>query len=436
MIKLLALFLLLLASLHAQKSINVLTRNAPTTYYFASDGTEAGFDYDLITAFAKDRGYKLNFIVKHSIKEVIEDLEKGKGDVAVAGLTRTDERVKKFIVTPGYYDVQEQVVCGYNKEPKTIEDLKKYKIQIIKKSSYVETLKNLKKEYKFLKWSEHEGYTTEHIFDKIDKKEVDCTLADSNIVAINRRYFPHLHIAFPVSETRQLVWMLPKKSDSFKLRNEITQWMLKFKDSKKYEQIKDRYFAHTEFFDYVDLSVYHKRIKTLLPKYIDSFRRGGAKYGIDWRLLAAQAYQESHWNPRAKSPTGVRGMMMLTQATAKELGVTNRLNYRHSIEGGAKYMKNLLRRTSEGVKNKQDRYKFALAAYNIGMGHVYDAIRLGKTLDKNPYVWVNMKKILPLLAERKYFKKLRYGYARGSEPVKYVRRINNYYDILKQYYKK
>ncbi len=433
--KVIFLVFIIMASLYAQKTLNVLTRNAPTTYFYAADGTRAGFDYDLIMAFAKQRNYKVNFIVKNSIKEVIEALAKGEGDIAAAGLTQTDARRKEFLLTPGYYEVQEQIVCGYNKKPDDINDLKKYKIEIITKSSYVESMQALKKEHPFLKWTENEGYTTEHIFDRIDKKKIDCTVADSNIIAINRRYYPHLYVAFPISEMRSLSWMLPKKSSSFKLSNEITQWIVKFKKSKEYAQIKDRYFAHTEFFDYVDLSIYHKRIKMVLPKYRDSFKRAGKKYGLDWRLLAAQAYQESHWNPRAKSPTGVRGMMMLTLPTAKELGVTNRLNYRHSIEGGAKYMKNLIRRTSDGVKGKANRYKFALASYNIGMGHMFDAIRLGKKIDKNPYTWVNMKKILPLLAERKYYKQLRYGYARGSEPVKYVRRINNYYDILRQYYK-
>jgi len=432
----LVIFFMMVCVAYAQQSLNVLTRNAPTTYYYAPDGTLAGFDYDMVMAFAKANDYKVNFILKHSIKEVIEALEKGEADLAAAGLTATDVRSQKFLMTPGYYDVQEQIVCGYKKMPKSSKDLKNYSIEIIKKSSYVETMQALRKKNPSLKWRENEGYTTEHIFDKINKKKIDCTVADSNIIAINRRYFPHLHVGFAVSEPRSLSWLLPKNSRYFKLRNQITKWLVNFKKSKRYAAIKDRYFSHTEFFDYVDLSVYHQRIKARLPKYIGSFQRAGKKYGIDWRLLAAQAYQESHWNPKAKSPTGVRGMMMLTLPTAKELGVTNRLNYRHSIEGGAKYMKNLLRRTSDGVKGKRDRYKFALAAYNIGMGHVFDAIRLGKRIDKNPYTWMNMKKILPLLAERKHYKELRYGYARGSEPVAYVRRINNYYDILRQYYKK
>jgi len=129
-------------------------------------------------------------------------------------------------------------------------------------------------------------------------------------------------------------------------------------------------------------------------------------------------------------------MMMLTLSTAKAMDVKNRLNYRESIDGGAKYLVRQIEHVPKGVKSMSDREKFALAAYNIGRGHMYDAIRLGKILGKDPYVWMNMKEILPMLSERKYYKKLKYGYARGREPVRYVTRINNYFDILKQYYKK
>ncbi len=436
LLHLLIVFLLTASVTAAEKTLNVLTRNSPTTLYYGSENRMLGFEHDLVQAFAKEKGYKVNFIIKHSIKEVLESLEKNEGDFAAAGLTRTKSREKKFFMGPGYLDVQEQVVCGYKKMPKNVDSLIKYKLEIIIKSSYIESMEQLKLEHPKLSWKEHEGYTTEHIFERIDKKKVDCTVADSHIIAINRRYYPHLHVTFPVSEQESLAWMMSKQGGSYKLMSEMNLWFKKFKTSQEFAVIKDRYFAHVEIFDYVDIAVYHKRIKSRLPKYIDSFRRGGEKYGIDWRLLAAQAYQESHWNPKAKSPTGVRGMMMLTQATAKQMGVTNRLNYRHSIEGGAKYLAQQIKRAPENVKGVENRVKFALAGYNIGRGHIYDAIRLGKKLGKDPYVWVNMKEILPLLSERKHYKQLRYGYARGHEPVTYVTRINNYFDILKQYYDK
>jgi membrane-bound lytic murein transglycosylase F len=436
---LLCILIILLLGVHSyagEKVLKVLTRNSPTTLYYGSDNSMLGFEHDLVQAFAKDNGYKVKFIVKHSIKEVLESLTKGEADFAAAGLTRTKEREKLFFMGPSYLNVQEQVVCGYGKTPKNIKELMNYKIEIITMSSYVESMNLLKSEYPELKWKEHEGYTTEHIFDRIDKKKVDCTVADSHIIAINRRYYPQLHVSFPISEQQFLAWMMPKRGGSYELVSKMNLWFKKFKKSQRFAMIKDHYFSHVEIFDYVDISVYHKRIKNRLPKYIASFRRGGKKYGIDWRLLAAQAYQESHWNPRAKSPTGVRGMMMLTLSTAKAMDVKNRLNYRESIDGGAKYLVRQIEHVPKGVKSMSDREKFALAAYNIGRGHMYDAIRLGKILGKDPYVWMNMKEILPMLSERKYYKKLKYGYARGREPVRYVTRINNYFDILKQYYKK
>lgn len=418
----------------SEKSIKILTRNAPTTFYYAADNSMVGFEYDLVQAFAKDKNYKVKLIVKNSIDEVINSLKNEEADIAAAGLSMTDKRAKDFIFSPAYYEVQEQVVCAYKKHPENIADLKNYSIEVIKNSSYVETFIGLKKSNPELTWKEDIGYTTEHMFDFLDKKNFDCTLADSNIVAINRRYYPHLHVAFGVSEKEQLSWLLPKSKKSSQLYKDINAWFSVFKKSEDFLRIKDKYFSHVEIFDYVDIAKYHTRIKKRLPQYLGSFQRGAKKYKLDWRLLAAQAYQESHWNPTAKSPTGVRGMMMLTLPTAKELGVTNRLNYRHSIEGGAKYMSRLLKRIPKGVNVTSDRYMFALAGYNIGMGHLYDAIRLGKKLGINPYSWRNMKILLPKLAQKKYYKSLRYGYARGSEPVKYVERIHNYFDILRQYY--
>ncbi len=417
------------------KVLNVLTRNAPTTFYYGANNQKRGFEYDLVNAFAASQGYRVNFIVKYSIKEVLEALERGEADFAAAGLTHTAQREKLFLMGPHYFDVQEQVVCGYTKRPKTLEDLPNYQLEIIQKSSYVETMHQLQKRLPDLHWIEHEGYTTEHIFERISKHKIECTLADSHIIAINRRYYPHMNVSFAVSEKEHLVWMFPKTDAAVTLRDNVKEWFEHFKDSKQFHSIKDSYFSHVEIFDYVDVSIYHRRISTLLPRYIHLFRAAGKRHRIDWRLLAALAYQESHWNPNATSPTGVRGMMMLTHPTALQMGITNRLDANQSINGGARYIAKQIRHAPKRVKGMSERIKFALAGYNVGRGHIYDAILLGKKLGYDPYLWVNMKKILPLLSERTYFKDLKYGYARGQEPVDYVRRITNYYDILRQHYK-
>lgn len=439
--KLLSILLFLVISLFAQQPsakhkevITVLTRNAPTTFYYGTENLKRGFEYDLVEAFARDNNYEVKFIVKDSISSVLSALKNGEGDFIAAGLTDTKERRKEFLIGPGYLDVQEQVVCGAKKNPKSKEELVNYKIEIIAKSSYIETMKSIKKDIPSLKWQEHLGYTTEHIFERISKNKIECTISDSHIALLNRRYYPTMHVAFAVSDLEKLAWIFPKNNKSIHLHKKVTKWFNKFKKTEKFRNIKDIYFAHAELFEYYDVHIFHKRIKTLLPKYIKLFKEAGKKYKIDWRFIAAQSYQESHWNKNAKSPTGVRGMMMLTLPTAKQMGIKNRLDPRQSIEGGTKYMARQIKYAPKHVTGRIDRIKFALAGYNVGRGHIYDAIALGKKLGKNPYLWMNMKEILPLLSQRKYFKDLKYGYARGNEPVKYVTRINNYFEILTQYY--
>lgn len=159
------------------------------------------------------------------------------------------------------------------------------------------------------------------------------------------------------------------------------------------------------------------------------YKNAADKYGLDWKLLAAMGYQESHWNPKAVSPTGVRGIMMLTLQTAGHLGIKNRLDPESSIMGGAKYLDQIRRRFPEELK-EPDRTWFAMAAYNVGYYHVIDAQILARKLGKDPNKWLDLQTVLPLLAQKKWYKKTLYGYARGWEPVKYVTNIRRYYDLL------
>ena len=171
-------------------------------------------------------------------------------------------------------------------------------------------------------------------------------------------------------------------------------------------------------------------MKSRLPRLEALFKKYAAKHDIPWTLLAAQSYQESHWNRRAKSPTGVRGIMMLTLTTAKEMGVESRLDVEQSIMGGAKYLSRLEKRIPDSVEG-EDRWWYALAAYNVGMGHLHDARALARDLDLDPDSWLELKGVLPLLSQKKYYKNLKYGYARGAEPVTYVRQIRNYQNIMR-----
>ena len=180
---------------------------------------------------------------------------------------------------------------------------------------------------------------------------------------------------------------------------------------------------------------FHHHIETRLPQYRRQFEGIAQAYGISWTLLAAQAYQESHWDQYAVSPTGVRGIMMLTRDTASFLGIQNREDPTKSIEGGARYFYNLKKRLPRHI-GKPDRISIALAAYNVGMGHIKDAQRLARRMGKNPNSWNDLKSTLPLLTQKSYYETLEYGYARGWEPVRYVKRIHAYHALLEQYLNK
>ena len=177
---------------------------------------------------------------------------------------------------------------------------------------------------------------------------------------------------------------------------------------------------------------FYYHIETRLPQYRRQFEGIAQAYGISWTLLAAQAYQESHWDRHAVSPTGVRGIMMLTRNTASSLGIQNRSDPTKSIEGGARYFQNLEKQLPVHI-GKPDRIWIALAAYNVGMGHIKDAQYLARRMGKNPNSWNDLKTILPLLSKKTYYKTLQYGYARGWEPVQYVKRIRSYHALLEQY---
>lgn len=407
----------------------VVTRNAPTTWYQGRDGAE-GLEYDLIKAFSESLGIGFRFVTVDSIGEALEAMADGDAHIAAAGLTDTERRREQgLLFGPQYYTVQQQVVCRrkHGGIPDNIEELVGREIEVIADSSYVERLQELKQQFPQLTWKEVDEVGTEQLLEKVWNRQIDCTIADSNIVSINRRYYPELVIAFAISEEQPLAWVVNQQWPE--LIEAIENWLEDYQQSGNYSVVIDKYYGHVELFDYVDMRKFISRIKSRLPDYIDLFKQAADQQQLDWSLLAAQSYQESHWNPKAKSPTGVRGLMMLTLNTAKQMGVESRLNAVQSVEGGAKYLAHLLQRVPDSVQG-EDRLWFALAAYNVGFGHLRDARSLAAELGKSPDHWVDLKQVLPLLSQKKYYKTLKYGYARGSEPVRYVQRIRDYQQVL------
>jgi len=407
----------------------IVTRNAPSTYYEKHTGQFAGIEYDLTNAFAKYLGVKPRYILKDSIDEILGALSRGEADMAAAGLTITELREQQFIFGPTYQNVHQQVICHRKNKaiPRSMEDFKQQKLHVAASTSYAERLMELQKDYPSVKWQQNTDWDTEYLLQMVEERKLDCTVADSNIFAINRRYYPQLQPAFNLTDENPLAWVMRKNAAP--LQTKMNDWFKTFQEEGKLNIILDRYYGHLDKFDYVDTQKFIKRIKTRLPKYQKWFKQAAKKYKLDWQLLAAQSYQESHWNRRAKSPTGVRGIMMLTQPTAKQLGIKNRLDPQPNIFAGARYLAQLRKRLPKEIK-EPERTWMALAAYNMGYGHLTDAMELAKQFEKNPLHWVDLEQILPLLSQRRYYRKLIHGYARGYEAVHYVKQIRDYRDIL------
>ncbi|EDY85306.1 lytic transglycosylase, catalytic [gamma proteobacterium HTCC5015] len=354
-------------------------------------------------------------------------MESGAVDFAAAGLTQTEARSDRFDASPSYQNVTQQVVCRRDgAKPNQVEDLIGLKLVVVKNSSYEALLEQYRTELPKLAWKV-EDTSSERLLGHVWQREIDCTVSDSTIVSLNRRIMPELEVRFDLSEPENLVWYFPESEGA--LHSLAEDWMEQPSTQEAIDDWSNRYYGFASLFDYVDTRKFVRRIDQRYRHYEPLFERAADKYEIDMSLLAAQAYQESHWRPTAKSPTGVRGMMMLTLNTARSLGVNNRLDPHQSIDGGARYLNKMLGRFDDEIA-EPDRTWLALAAYNVGRAHMHDAQSLARELGKDPHRWRDIKEVLPLLSDPNYYKNLKYGYARGMEPVQYVERIRNYQYIL------
>lgn len=406
-------------------SITILTTNQPSTYFIGSDDSPQGPEFSLTKAFANSLGLKVQYKVFDSTLQVLEALENNAGDIAAASLTITKERKRSFLFGPSYLDIQEYLVCHRSQsEISSLEELGSLEIIVADSSSYLESLAI---HFPSVPIKISQELSSPQILEGIEDKHIQCTISDSHIFDINRRYYPSIDKKYLISEGNKIAWMMNTNASA--LQKAVTIWFDEFTNNNEFEHYYEKYYGYIDEFDYVDVQKFRRRVDSRLPKYTKTFMAAAAQNELSPTLLMAQSYQESHWDPRAKSFTGVRGMMMLTLPVANSFGVKSRLNAEENIIAGAKYFAKLKKMFKTEVQ-EPDRTWMALAAYNVGRGHFRDAQNLARKLGKSPYKWVDIKDVLPLLSEKKYYKDLRYGYARGNEPVQYVQRVRDYENIL------
>ena len=409
--------------------LRVVTRDTPTAYFVGPDGP-GGPEYDLVRGFAEDLGVSLAIETVENVAEILPHVNEGKVHMAAAGLSMTDSRREYLSFGHPYNAVDMHLIYKLGSgKPRSIEETIGRHIEVVASSSHSDMMDSLSFNYPELSWSENADVEVVELLAKVARGELDFTIADSTEFNIQRHFYPDLRIALDLQIADPIAWAFKKKAgDSLLARAD--QYLIDADRSGFVAQVNERYFGHTEKFDYVGTRAFIRHFESRLPRYQELFEGAANNAGLDWRLVAAIGYQESHWRSHAVSPTGVRGIMMLTQATADYLDIEDRMDPASSIFGGARYFARQSERLPDSV-DEPDRTWMALAAYNVGFNHIKDARQIVEWQGGDPDTWVDLSQTLPLLAKRKWYSRVPYGYARGWEPVLYVNNIRMYYNIIR-----
>jgi membrane-bound lytic murein transglycosylase F len=409
--------------------LRVVTRDSPTSYFVGPDGP-AGPEYDLVRGFADDLGVNLVIETVASVADIVPYLASGQAHMAAAGLSMTEDRLEFLNFGHPYNSVDMHLIykLGTGK-PRSIEEVIGRPVEVAASSSHSEMMRTLGAIYPELAWSENDTDEVADLLKKVAMGQVDFTIADSTEFNIQRHFYPDLRVALDLRIDDPLAWAFRKEDDDSLLAR-ADNFIIRSDRRGFLAQVNDRYFGHTEKFDYVGTRSFIRHFESRLPRYRDMFEEAGIGWGVDWRLLAALGYQESHWRSHAVSPTGVRGIMMLTEATADYLDIEDRMDPASSIAGGARFFARQTERIADSVQ-EPDRTWFALAAYNVGFNHIKDARQIVEWQGGDPDKWVDLSNALPLLSQQKWYSRVPYGYARGWEPVLYVNNIRAYFNIIR-----
>ncbi len=406
----------------------VLTRNSASTYYRSADGEE-GLEYDLAAGFADYLGVDLEMRVRTGINVMLHALDQSQGDLIAAGMSITPERQRSYRFGPVYQTSSPVVIYRAGRaRPHDIDDLVGQRVVVNAGASHIDTLLKLQQQQPSLAWEEVKAAGVEQLLQMVTVGEYDYAIIDSIDLHFNRAYYPEINPAFELDAQESIAWIFPLSADD-SLVQKAREYFYLIASNHTLDQLLHRHMAQQIDLQPVAAITFQEQIRDRLPEYRDLFELAAEESGFDWRLLAAVGYQESHWNAQAVSPTGVRGIMMLTRNTANYLNITDRKDPAESILGGARYLRELINSLPERIP-EPDRTLMGLAAYNIGLGHLEDARILAQRLGMDPDRWQDVSKTLRMLNQPLYHETLKYGYARGQTAVRYVDNIRAYYELL------
>lgn len=415
-----------------EQVLHVVTHPAPTVYV-EEGGQASGFEYDMVRLFADHLGVELRLEVVDDLPELFDRLDQGHTHFAAAGLGIDTNLSERYEQGPAYLRTRPIVVYrAGNSRPEGPGDLVDQSIMVRSGGPHEHRLERIREVHPDLEWESRPDVDATELLHRVHEGELDLAIISANELQVNKVYFNQVREAFPLDSTQPIAWLFPNTNNE-SLRDEARRFFRNLRQDGTLAQLEERHYGHLDRLDYVGARTFVRHLENRLPRYRTTFMEAAEAHDLDWRLLAAIGYQESHWRPDAVSPTGVRGLMMLTRPTAAHMGVDNRLDPTESIWGGARYFRQLTRMIPNNIP-EPDRTWFALAAYNVGYGHLEDARILTERGGKDPTKWMDVKEFLPRLAQRQWYTQTRHGYARGHEPVIYTQNIRRYYDVLKWMY--
>lgn len=419
-----------------------------STNYFIYKGEPMGYQYEMMKLLAENLGVKLEVVVENDISKYFEMLNTNKCDILAVNLTITKERNAEIDFTIPHSQTRQVLIQrkpeNWNKltereyESMLIRnqlDLAGKTIYVQKKSSYLSRLHNLSDEIGdtiFIK--ELDDLELEQLIQLVAKGEIDYTIADENVALVNQTYYPIIDVQTAISFPQNQAWGLRKDDDT--LRVAINKWLEKYKFSRDYSLLYAKYFKNKRSVGIVE-SDYYALTSGKISIYDDYIKEYSKIVEWDWRLLASMIYQESKFDPSVESWAGAYGLMQLMPTTAHRYGVDQKSAPNENIRAGVRFIKWLDQRFEKnGIKPEEERIKFVLASYNVGLGHVLDAQRLAEKYGKDPKKWDrNVDEFILKKSNPKYFLDpvVEYGYCRGEETYNYVFQIIDRYEHYKNF---
>jgi membrane-bound lytic murein transglycosylase F len=425
--------------------INALVDNNSVSY-FIFRGEPMGYEYELLRQFSEDLGVQLRIKIISGVEESISLLNKGEGDVIAFPLTITEERGNYVHFSKPLFSTSQVLVQrkpeNWREFPDSAEsklirlhaDLIGKKIHVMKGSSFKDRLRRLSEEVggEIDIVEDSAGAETESLIRQVALGEIPFTVTDQTFAMVNASLYPDLDISTVISLPQEIGWATRKNSPF--LNDAINVWLDDAKKTRKFQYIYDKYFKSPRTAVIRMSSDYSSLSGGKLSVFDETIRKESEALGWDWRLVASVAYQESGFNPNVRSWAGAVGLMQLMPAASKQFKVGNAYDPVQNIKAGIRVLQYLDGLWAKTIDDRNERLKFVLASYNVGVSHVIDARNLAKKYGKDPTKWEgNVEAYLLLKTKPQYYRDpvASAGYCRCYGPVNYVKEVIGRFEAYK-----